>query len=263
MMEPEGSIHQAGPCPAGALTGGLALQNHEFLRKIAYFARLSDEQLQLLLPHLRERTLAAGEVVFHQGDELAAVYFVREGQLKAVILTETGQEKVMHLLGPGDSFPHVGLVEGGEYPATITALAPSRLTYLRRTDLLRIAAQHGELAVQLIDEMGDRIRRLQEQLKEMSLLDLPGRVASLLLRLSRPPAQGPEGRGTPLPAGAGAGRAPIILTHAEIASMVGGSREAVTRTLAGFRRRGWIGAEKGAITVLDAAALSEFLDAQE
>jgi len=225
------------------------MQSHEFLRRISYFARLSDDQLKLLLPHLRERTLAAGEVVFHQGDELDAVYFVREGQLKAVILTPSGQEKLMHLLGPGDSFPHVSLVEGGEYPATITALVPSRLTCLRRTDLLRIASQHGDVAVQLIFEMSDRIRRLQEQLKDLSLRDLPGRVASLLLRLSRP---SPE-----------AERTPIILTHAEIASMVGGSREAVTRTLADFRHRGWIGSEKGAIAVLDEAALADYLEDEE
>ncbi len=225
------------------------MQSHEFLRRISYFSRLTDDQLKLLLPHLRERTLAPGEFVFRQGDELDAVYFVREGQLKAVVLTPAGQEKLMHLLGPGDSFPHVSLVEGGDYPATITALAPSRLTYLRRTDLLRLASQHGDVAVQLMFEMGDRIRRLQEQLKDLSLRDLPGRVASLLLRLSRPQS---DSQCTP-----------IILTHAEIASMVGGSREAVTRTLADFRRRGWIGSEKGAIAVLDAESLAGFLEDEE
>ncbi len=214
-----------------------------------FFARLTEEQFDLLLPYVRERTYAVGTPVVHQGDDIDGVYFVLEGRLKATRVTAAGEQVLLRLLLPGDSFPLTGIVEGGEHPGTIQAASPARVAWIRRTDLLRLATQRGDLAVHLIRELGQNISRLDERLSDLSLLPLPGRIAALLLRLTRG-----EGAHPGEPAAA------VRLTHAEIASLVGSCRETVTRILAEFRRWGWIGVARGDLVVLDPVALSARLE---
>jgi len=213
-----------------------------------FFARLNQEQLDLLSPYLHPRTYAAGQRLVRQGDEIDGIYFVVDGNLKATQVTLAGQQVLLHLLAPGDSFPAAGIVEGGEHPATLQAVRATRVTYVRRSDFLRLLSQRADLAVELIRALGSHMSRLDERLSDLSLLRLRDRVIALLLRLSQR-------------SGNASGRGPneIQLTHAEIASLVGGCRETVTRVLAEFRREGWVGLHQGGLAVLDPAALAEQL----
>lgn len=198
------------------------------LRKLPLFALFSDQDLERVVPILHEHRVERGEVIFNQGDDLDAVYMVFAGRVKASVVTEDGLEQVMNVLSTGDIFPHVGFLEGGPYPATAVALEDSHLGSLRRSDLLALVRRNGDLAVQLLLILGDTIRTLQERIRDLALRSLQGRLAAALWRLARQSQTQP---GHPVT---------IILTHQDLSSLVGASREGVSRALSALKREGLV-----------------------
>lgn len=211
----------------------------EALRKLPLFALFSDEDLERLIPILHERRVERGQVIFLQGGELDTVYLIFSGRVKVVMVTEDGLEQVMNILSAGDIFPHVGFLEGGSYPATAMALEDTRLACLRRSDLLALVRQHGDLAVQLLVMLGDTIRALQARIRDVSLRSLQGRLAAALWRLAKQSAPAP---GAPVTIG---------LTHQELSSLVGASRESVSRALSALRREGLVETGAGELRLPD------------
>lgn len=238
------------PCPACAEVQPAPSCVHRC--EACLLNRLTPEQRTALMPLLRQSSYHPGQYVVNQGDDIDALYFVFDGKLKATRVSSQGQLVLLRVLLPGDTFPMGGFVQGGQYQTTVEAIEPCRLGRIGRQELLRVAAEHGDLAIQLLQELSGHITLLSERVDDLSLLDVQGRVAALLLRLS-------EGFDFP----AGDHRATIRLTHSDIADLVNGRRETVTRVLAHFKHCGWVGAVHGRIQVLDPGALRTLLESDE
>ncbi|MGE5589605.1 MAG: Crp/Fnr family transcriptional regulator [Bacillota bacterium] len=219
----------------------------EALRKVPLFALFSDQDLERVIPILHDRRVEKGRVIFNQGGELDTVYVIFSGRVKVVMVTEDGLEQVMNILSAGDIFPHVGLLEGGSYPATALALEDTHLAGLRRSDLLALVRHHGDLAVQLLMMLGETIRTLQDRIRDLSLRSLQGRLAATLWRLAK---QGQAGPGLPVTIG---------LTHQELSSLVGASRESVSRALSALRREGVVETGAGELRLPDPDRLLDHL----
>lgn len=221
----------------------------EVLRKNPLFKDLHEEDLQKIAAIIRERHYRRQMLVFLEGEPLDAVYFLRRGSVKVYTAGADGREQILNILGPGDFFPHIGLLEGGTYPATAETLDEVELGLLRREEFQQLLREHPDIAIRLLEVMGEKLRGLQMQVKDMGLRNVPGRLASVLLRLA-------ERYGEPVDDGV---RIPLELTHQELANIAGTSRESVSRALAAFRKEGAIRMQDTSIVIVDTGKLESWL----
>ncbi|HEY8450098.1 MAG TPA: Crp/Fnr family transcriptional regulator [Bacillota bacterium] len=185
------------------------------LRRAGTFGDVPDDVLARIAALARWQSRAKGEVLFHEGEPVAAVYLLGGGRVKVWTVTGDGREQLLHLLEPGAVFPRVGLFTGSAYPATAVMDEAGTVGILAKDAVLDLVRRDGEVAVALLTMMEGVVRALQERVRSLALQDVKSRVLQLLMRET--------------------GRE---LTHQEIAAFVGAARETVSRAVAELRRQG-------------------------
>ena len=214
------------------------------LGQIPLFAGLSVDELEGLGTGLRRRPYRKGEVIFLQGDPGTSLYLIETGRVKIVLTSPEGKEFVLTRLGPPEFFGDLALLDGEPRSADAVAEAPSQLLLLRREDFLGYVEARPRVATKLLAVLSRRLRRNAQLLQDAAFLDIPGRLARVILELA-------EVEGQP----GGAGLVAPRLTQAELAGMIGATRESVNKWLRSYERRGLIRCERGLITVLSPAGL--------
>jgi len=205
---------------------------HAALRRCGLFAGLDDASLDLVAAALRPRRFRRGETIFHAGDPGDALFVVASGQVKITIPPDDGSEPaILTTIGPGGFFGELALLDGARRSATAVALDVVTTEVLRRDDFDRLVDDEPPLRRALLAALAGEVRRLTVQVEELHFLDLPGRLARHLLRMAAASGEGGEGDAT-LPVGEV--RMPWPYTQAELAGMIGGSRQTVNRLLADF-----------------------------
>jgi CRP/FNR family cyclic AMP-dependent transcriptional regulator len=189
--------------------------------------------------------LAAGVTLFGQGDAADAFFILDAGEIEISVVSAGGRKLTLEIMTPGEIFGEIGLF-AGQRTATATALTPARLRRVRRADLLAAVRTEPDLALQLIDLLCIRLRSISEKLEERAFLPLPPRLASRILHLD---------------AKFGAEDGHIPVSQSDLADFAGATREAVAKTLAGWRSQGWVSLSRGALRILDRAALREIVEA--
>jgi CRP/FNR family transcriptional regulator len=199
----------------------------EYLRKIPVFAELSAEQLEHIHRNIKERLYCRGAVIFFEGDAGEGFHYVKSGKVKIVKATDDGREHIIKLLIPGDIFAEVLLFNNQPYPATAIAVEDSTIGIIKNSDLERMILTNNLLALQLIKALSQRLLYAQQKIKNLALSDVLSRTAETLLRLGREHGStGPNGEIT----------VAMELTRQDLASLVGTTRETVTRTLGTLRK---------------------------
>ncbi|MBN2360176.1 MAG: Crp/Fnr family transcriptional regulator [Deltaproteobacteria bacterium] len=204
-------------------------ENIEMLRKVGFLAPLENEQLQRLAALLVEKYFRRDSIVVKADDPGDSMYFIALGQAK-VVLAGGGREVILATLRAGDFFGEMSLLDGRLRSATVIAIEDSRMLVLQRNSLLELVRSTPEIALALLAEMSARLRRADEAIANLALVDVYGRVARYLIdqakREGRPVAEGILIRSRP--------------TQQHIASTIGTSRETVSRALSDFKRRGLV-----------------------
>jgi len=213
------------------------------LAQMDLFAVLTPEEVARLDARLRRRRYAKGSVLFLQGDPGNALYVIESGHVKMVVTSPDGKELIIAMRGPGEFFGDMALLDGEPRSADAVAADDCQVLILQRDDFARFIETHPQTAMRLVAELSRRIRRMMRQQQEATLLDVSARIASELLHLA-------EDRGRPVPDGSGAVTVDLSLTQAELATVIGVTRESVNKWLRYFQRRGWIRWEKGHLTIL-------------
>ncbi len=217
-----------------------------YLREIPLLSAVDDKTLECLLPLVSDRKYEKNQVIFLEGDPVEAIYFLKSGLVKVFILTPDGKEQTINILQAGDFFPHMGYLEGGDYPATAQTLCDSRLAIIRRADLLSLLQRNCGLTLKILLATAERMTTLQKRYKDLLQRDLIARVGRALLWLA-------ESHGVPSPEGI---RLNIHLTHQELANLVGAARESVSRIMSDFKKDELIGINKeGALILKDKGRL--------
>ena len=183
-------------------------------------------------------SLAQEETLFLKGDPADALYAVRRGQIRIATGTEAGQRLTLNLLGPGDVFGEVALLDGYSRTADAIATEATELFVVRRRDFLDLLEQRPAVAIRIIELLCERIRWMSERMEEVVLLSLPQRLARRLLALS-------EDYG-----------AELYVSQEELAVFIGATREAVNRQLQAWKRKGLLEIGRSRIRLLDKAGLS-------
>ena len=217
-------------------------QTGDFLATVPLFSGLQREEIQRFAELTRERAYPKGSVILFQDDLGDSLFVLRAGRVKVVLIGEDGREVILGVLEPGAHFGELALIDDQPRSAHVIAMDDSQLLILRREDFRRRVEANPSVAWALLTELSRRLRRADVKIGGLVLLDVPGRIARLLLDLAD--ESGSDAIEKPL-------------THQTIAQMIGASRETVSRAMKEFQDAGLITVERRRISVGDRDALEK------
>jgi CRP-like cAMP-binding protein len=217
-------------------------QTADFLATIPLFSGLQRDELQKFADLTRERSYPKGSVILFQDDPGDSLFVLRNGRVKVVLIGEDGREVILGVLEPGAHFGELALIDDQPRSAHVIAMEDAQLLILRREDFRRRVEANPTVAWALLTELSRRLRRADVKIGGLVLLDVPGRIARLLLDLAD--ETGTDAIDKPL-------------THQTIAQMIGASRETVSRAMKEFQDAGLITVERRRIAVGDRDALEK------
>jgi CRP-like cAMP-binding protein len=209
------------------------------LTLVPCFGALGESERQALAEACRRRSFKPDEVLFYEGDAGSALYLVLLGQVKVVRETLDGGEIILHLCGPGECLGEMSLVDGSPRSATARALDKVEALMLHREEFVALIERRPAIARAVMKGLAGRVRRISDQLQDAVRLDVPARLAKMLLTLG-------EYHGREDSHGI---RIALRLTHEELAQMVGASRQTVTSQLSSLRERGIVSLDREGITL--------------
>ena len=198
---------------------------------------------------MRPRPYSRDEVVYLRGDTGTAFYVVASGRVKITLTSPDGKEIILRRLGQGDFHGELALLDDEPRSADAVATEPSVLLVLHRDAFRDFLADHPSVATKLLATISHYLRRNADLIQDATFLDVPARLARVLLEL----ATGPGATELP-PAGA---IIPDRLKQGEIAAFVGATRESVNKWLGAFEKQGLISYDKGQITLLRPSGLKQ------
>jgi CRP-like cAMP-binding protein len=215
------------------------------LRKHPYFADLSPEAFEQLCRYAKHTVLKRGTTIFSKGDPGNSLMVVISGTVKISISSPDGRNAILNLIGPGEVFGEMSVLSNQPRSADGTANSNCELFVIDRREFLPFVRSQPSLAMKFIELLCERVRQTSDQVEQVILQDLPGRLASALLRLSD--KSEPQGH-------------TITITQQELSEMVGMTRESINKQLRAWAGHNWVRLEHGAIVVLDAAAIKELAE---
>ncbi len=214
----------------------------EYLKEIPVFLNLPDELLQMIHNHTVERRFRKGTIIFLEGDKGEGFHYVKSGRVKVLRTSDDGREHIIKILGAGEIFAEVLMFNNMPYPATAVAVEPSCIGMIRNVDLEQLVLGNNVLALQLIKALSQRLIYAQQKIKNLALNDVMFRTVEILLRLS-------QEQGSKLDSGVI--EIALDLSRQDLASLVGTTRETVTRTLSSLKKDKIIDFDGNKIRILD------------
>ena len=212
------------------------------------FCDLEPAALDQLCRYAKLSTLKRGATIFSKGDPGISLYAVISGTVKMSVSSPDGRSAIFNLIGAGDTFGEVALLDGLARTADATANTNCEVFVIDRRDFLPFVRSQPALAMKFIELLCARLRWTSDQVEQVILQDLPGRLASALIRLTEKRQLAPGDR-------------TIAITQQEISEMVGMTRESINKQLRIWAARNWVRLEHGAIVVLNAQPLEMLAEA--
>lgn len=156
----------------------------ELISGTLLFEGLVDAHINELLGIAVEKAYEKNEMVFMEGDRASGLYISSEGMFKIYKLSQEGKEQILHIFGPGEPFGEVPVFSGGTFPAHAEAIVNSRALFFPRDALVRLITDNPAIALNMLAVMSMRLRRFTVQIENLTLKEVPGRLAAYLLMLS-------------------------------------------------------------------------------
>lgn len=217
-----------------------AVLEHNFM-----FCGVPGSTLDALAVLAHRRMFDKGSTIFCQGDEGNALFGVASGRVRIYTADDTGHEVFLNILGPGDTFGEIALLDGLPRTASAVAAEHSTLAVIPRSQFLSYLKQDSGLSMHLMKLLCERLRWVSEQVEEWAFLTGPARVARRLSRLV-------EMYGRPLPDGG----TELLISQAELGHFLGISRQVINRYLGEWCEQRWLCQKRGRIIVHDLDALN-------
>jgi CRP-like cAMP-binding protein len=217
--------------------------------KIPMFEYLEAEELDRLYSLCTTEKYAKGEYIFLECDAPRNLYVVVKGEVKLLKQTEDGRETIVEMAYPGEIFGEEAIFDGQPYPLTAQALEDVELLSITRSDFFAFLRDNPDLALEIITELGARLREAQNTIRALAMERVEWRIARVLLMLSRK-AGVVEADGVSID---------LPLTRQDIADMAATTVETTIRVLSNFKKMGLVETEKGKIILLDKKHLEEMV----
>jgi CRP/FNR family cyclic AMP-dependent transcriptional regulator len=224
------------PTPSELLLPRSPVDNVALLRGHPLFGALEMTQLKRLGSFARRHHVQSGTTIFAKGDAGTGLFSVCQGTVKITVPSIDGREAMFNLLHVGEIFGEIALLDGQPRTADAVAMTNCELMVIERRDFLNFV--HGEpiVALKLIELLCARLRWSSQHFEELVFLNLPARLARLLLRLlHQDEDQGEENR--------------LKITQLEISHLLGSTRESINKQLRIWTKQKWIALERGGIVL--------------
>ena len=213
----------------------------ELLQSVALFWDLSEEELGYISEKMIARHYESGKFIFLEDSEGEQCFFVVQGSVKVTRLSKDGREVILAMLNEGEFFGEMALLDGESRSANVIALEETEVLTLNREDFLVVLHDYPQIAIQLLKEMADRLRKSDRQIASLSLSDAEKRIALCIIRFAD--EQGIIQRGQV--------SIPKMPIQQDIANMAGTSRETVSRAINLLEKEHFIKRQGRELLILD------------
>lgn len=217
-----------------------------YLRESDFFSGLSVSELEGIGQHLRMSEFPKGTIIYEPNQRGEVLFILKRGRVRIYRVGQDGRQLTISELGAGTIFGEMALLGQTMYGSFAEALDDCSICDIDRKAVLELLREKPELAVRLIELMGRRLQAAENRMESLGLRDVPRRLATLLIELADGSSDGKLGR---------------PYTHAELAKMIGASRESVTVTLGDFRAREWVALDDHRISIIQPEGLRRFIGA--
>src|SRR5215831_950568 len=207
------------------------------LKAVPFFTQLSDRELDVVRAVATEKSYPKNAFVLTEGEMGDSLFMIQSGKVKVFIGDEDGREIILKILGPGDFFGEMSMIDKQPRSASVTTIEASMFLVLSHAAFERCVEQAPRIANMVMRVLAQRVREADRKIGTLALMDVYGRVASTLLELSVY-SNGKLMVGEKL-------------SQQDLANMVGASREMVNRILKDLSERGFISIESKSITIIN------------
>ncbi len=191
-----------------------------------------------------------GEIIFQEGDRASGFYIVAKGKIKVFKLSFEGKEQILHIYGPGHTFGEVPVFEGKSFPASSMALEASTILFLPRDSFVELLTASPALAMNMLADLSRRLRAFTVQIENLSLKEVPARLAAYIITLAQEAA---EKNGTEkMPE-----KVTLPISKAQLANLIGTTPETVSRIFKKMADADLIKVQTKDILIQDLDGLSE------
>lgn len=211
---------------------------HSRAARVQIFSGLGSEEMSLIVAHARSMRKARGEFIYMPGDRADVVYILRQGRVKLSVLSESGKEIAIDIIQPGEIFGEFALVDESLRSNMAQALDDILLWVFSKRDFTQLIASQPKLALSYIRLVGDRRRRMEKKLSDITSKAVSARVCELLHELATSAEIETTGHDYLVP-----------LTHHDVASLIGAARQTTTTVLNDLERRAIIELGRGWIRI--------------
>ncbi len=214
-----------------------------FLKQVPLFAGLTPEQYDELAMIITLQDYGRGQSIFAEGDPGTGFYVVMEGLVKIYKLSMEGKEQILHIFGPGEPFAEAAVFIGSTFLAHALALEKSRTIFIPRRAFIDLIQTNPALAMNMLAALSMRLKKIAHLIENLSLKEVPGRVAAHILYLSTQQGDSDTVK--------------LNIGKAQLASLLGTIPETLSRILTKLSKQGLISSEGAQITILDRDGLED------
>lgn len=218
----------------------------DIISGIPLFSGLPDDQLQAIEQIALEKHVNKGETIFTEGDEGKGFFVVINGRVKIYKVSAEGKEQILHIFGSGQPFGEVPVFAGQQFPANAQAISKARLLFFPRAAFVDLITENPSLALNMLAIMSIKLREFTIQIENLSLKEIPARLASYLIYLAD--EQQNETFIT------------LTISKGQLASILGTIPETLSRIFAKLSSQNLIRVEGPKITLLDRDGLEDLAE---
>jgi CRP-like cAMP-binding protein len=219
----------------------MSVEVRHVLARTGIFSGLDDVQLDALARMVVRKLFEPREVVLRKGDPALQFYVIARGRLKAITAGGEGRQAALSIMGPGEVFGEVAVLDGQPRSATITALERCELMIIQRNDFFHFLEKNPTAAIKLMAVLARRLRHLSERVEDSTFLEIPARLAKQLVHLG-------TRYGKPTDDGL---RIELKLSQQELGDLVGATRESVNKQIRAWVGDGIVAQHKGRLVIVD------------
>ena len=234
------------------MTTSASAQAAETFRRVSIFSGLSPAELQFLAERAVVRDYPPGSLIFTEGEPCAGLFVVEQGHVRIFKSSPGGREQVLAVEGPGGSVAELPVFDGGNYPASTSAVDHARVYFVSKQDFHSLCLVHPKVALKVLKVVGGRLRRLVGIIEELSFTTVRARLISSLLRMAKSGRETASGIEIQLPA-----------SNQELAAQIGTVRELVSRNLSRLQAERLIHMEGKTVIIPDVPRLQAELENAE
>ena len=154
------------------------------LKAVPLFASFPEDQLRMLTTMVTRRSASRSTTIMAGGDATDSLYIVLSGRLKVMMSDSDGKEVILSILGPGEFFGEMGLIDDEPRSASVVTIEPCELLAIAKRDFKKCLIENNEMAMAVMRGLVKRLREADRKIGSLALLDVYGRVARLLLDLA-------------------------------------------------------------------------------